>query len=144
VSVGRINLALLSPDCNAAVLAVVRIIYGFPLPAVVDLTWPSWFDLAVHVQRYFEPEVGRQAVENFKTSALQQTDSNEVIKIMGKLEGYSGMIHDDLVDTIRKHHAVKLLRNEVYCKALMLSDPDTLVPLIDDGLGMVEKNSMAS
>jgi hypothetical protein len=83
-------------------------------------------------------------MENFKMSALQQTDSDEVVKIVKKLEGYSGMVHDDLVDTIRKHHAVKLLRNEGYCKALMLSNPDTLVQLIDDGLGMAEKNAMAS
>jgi hypothetical protein len=135
---------LSSPEAAAAVIALVRIIYGFPLPAAAGLTWPVWFHLAIHAQQYLEPEVGGQAVENFKMSALQETDSNEVIKITEKLDGYRGMAHDDLVETIRKHHAAKLLRNTAYRKELSEHDSDTLDQLIDYVVDMVEENSMDS
>jgi hypothetical protein len=135
---------LSSPEAAAAVIALIRVIYGLPLPAANGLTWAVWLTMAVYAQHHLDQGVSDQVVHDFMTLAFQQTDSDEVIKITKKLDSYDSTDHDELVETIRKHHAVKLLRNKGYRKELSLSDPDILDQLTDYVLDTVEENSMAS
>jgi hypothetical protein len=132
---------LSSPEAAAAVIALVRIIYGFPLPAANGLTWPVWWSMAMAAQRHLEKIIIDQVVQSFMTLACQQTDSCEVIKIMKELASYNSTDHDEFVETIREHHAVKLLRNKACRKELGEHDRDTLGRLIDHVVDMVEGDS---
>jgi hypothetical protein len=143
-AVKAFSVSSLGRESAAAVVTFVRAIYGFPLPSAPDLLWASWFDIAVYAPKYLPPEVGEEAAQKFLTSCLQQTDSEEVVKILQKLDHHNHPAKTLDVEKIRKHHELKLLRNEKYRATLRLSDRETLMQHIDNLLDMLEQGSEAS
>lgn len=134
-------------ESAAAVVTFVRAIYGFPLPSVTDLLWESWFDIAVHAPKYLPPEVGEEAAQKFLTSCLQQTNPDEVVKILQKLDHHSHHSHHAktlYAEEIRRYHELKLLRNKNYRATLRLSDQETLLQHIDNLLDGLEPGAVAS
>ena len=131
-------------ESAAAVVTFVRAIYGFPLPSVTDLLWASWFDIAVHAPKCFPSEVGEEAAQKFLTSCLQQTDPDEVVKILQELDNHSHHAKTLYAEKIRKHHELKLLRNENHRAALRLSDQETLLQHIDNLLDRLEPGAATS
>jgi hypothetical protein len=95
----------------------------------------------VDAQVHLHQEVSNQVVHNFMTIACQQTDSDEVIKIMETIDSYKSTDHDEFVETIRKHHAVKLLRNKAYLEELCENHRGTLGRLIDYVVDPVKEDS---
>jgi hypothetical protein len=97
--------------------------------------------MAMDARRHLHREVSDQVVHNFVTLACQQTDSDEVIKIMKMLDSYNSTDHDEFVETIRKHHAVKLLRNKAYLEELCENHRGTLRRLIEYVVDPVKEDS---
>ena len=127
----RIHLGSLAPESAAAVVTLVRTIYGHPLPALETLACLSWFDIAVDAQHRLPPEISEDARRNFMTSAFGQTNSDEVVKILQKLDRHNNPANAGIVEQLRKHHEAKLLGNKNYRADVLLFDVDILWEHID-------------
>ena len=139
-----LSVSSLGRESAAAVVTFVRAIYGFPLPSATALVWASWFDIAMYAPKYLSTEVGEEAAQKFLTSCLEQTDPDEVVKILQKLDHHNQYAELLNAEKIRKHHELKLLRNESYRATLRLSDQNTLLQHIDNLLDRLEPHSVAS
>lgn len=122
---------------------MVRTIYGFPLPPADNLTWRAWCEVFVSARRHLDSDIRDQAAENFVTSALQQTDSEEVLKMVKKVGGHDNVAPDGNVGGLGKHLIIKLLRDDDY-RGKAQYDTDTFWQLVDALLGVVEKDGLSS
>jgi hypothetical protein len=77
------------------------------------------------------------------TSCLQQLDTNEAVKILQTLYSHNSPTTVEYIDKIRKHHELKLLRNEHYLADTRLCDRDTLLQHLDHVLDKLEQGSVA-
>ena len=93
----------------------------------------------MYAPKYLPPDVGDEAAQKFLTSCLEQTNADEVIKILQKLDHHDHPVKPFYFEEIRKHHELKLLRNKSYRATLLLSDQGTLWQHIDNLLDKVEK-----
>lgn len=134
------------PESAAAVLTFIRATYGFPLPPAEELVWASWLDILIFAPTHLAPEVSEEAAQKFMTSCLEQTDSNEVVKIMQTLESYSSPAYSqaERVEKIRKHHELKLLRNKSYRTHLITFDEKRLWKHFDVLIEVAEKDGAAA
>lgn len=130
----------LGHESAAAVITQVRAIYGFPLPPVQSLRWANWFGLAVAARNHLTADVSEEASQKFMVSAMEQTDSDEVVKIMRTLILHDQSAHAKAVEELRKHHELKLLRSKNYRDDTLLYDVDVLWQHVDHLLDMVPEN----
>jgi hypothetical protein len=133
------SLKSMCPESAAAVETFIRAIYGFPLPPAEELVWASWLDIVIYAPTHLSPDVSEEAEQKFIRSCLEQTDMDEVAKILQILDGQTNSVDAERVETIRKHHELKLLRNKSYRAWLSVFDNGRLWQHMDDLVDVAEK-----
>lgn len=88
----------------------------------MELVWPTWFNIAGYTEIHLATEISEEAAQKFTASCLEQTDPDEIVQILQKLDHHNFPYNARFVEGMRKHHELKLLRNENYRADLGLSD----------------------
>lgn len=124
----------LEEDNPDAMEAVLRHIYGCPLPTVgKEPDWRFWLDLAITANKYLEPELTDKSRLIFSNIVMKIQEADDIFNVMQMIWREAGHINCllEVANQLRRMNIMELQKNERYRERL-LSDREFMIAHLND------------